>query len=284
VVYGLGHLPFSGSVVLIDPDDVDESNLQRYVLMLRSDVGAAKVDVAKRALRGALVPRAFRGSYQAHRKAHPQERIDPLVTPVDSNVGRCQLARSLPRHVVNASTSDRVVTVSRHGFADGRACLNCVYEERGSATSTAERYARDLGLSVVEATFLLAENSPLGPEVVARAETYLGLARGTHADWIGRPLASFYQRAVCGGATVKTSGGTVVAPLSFISAAAGLLLLADLAGGRAMGDELTRPNYLRLDMLGSPNHADRDDRLPDPQHACICKEAEYVEVYRERYG
>jgi len=32
--------------------------------------------------------------------------------------------------------------------------------------------------------------------------------------------------------------------------------MARVLGGVALGDEATRPNYLRLDMLGSPAHAD----------------------------
>ncbi len=282
VVYGLGHLACRGTLVPIDPDDVDGTNLQRYLLMISSDVGAAKVDVAARALDGgALVVKPFRGSYQTYKKEHASERIECLLTPVDSNVGRCELARSLPRRVVNASTSDRVITVSRHGFGDGRACLHCVYEERGRAMSTAERYAKDLGVGAGEVARLLAENAPVDAMFVARVEAHLSVPLGTHAAWIGRPLASFYQRAVCGSAAVATSAGIVVAPLGFISAAAGLLLLADLVGGCALGDESTRPNYLRLDMLKSPEHADRGDRLPDPGHACICKDPDYLETYRE---
>jgi hypothetical protein len=131
---------------------------------------------------------------------------------------------------------------------------------------------------------LLAENKQVDAAFVARVEARRGVPLGTFAELIGAPFASFHQRAVCGGAQIETPAGVVVAPLSFISAAAGLLLLAELLADVTIRDHDARPNYLRMDMLGSPTFADRDVRLPDRGHGCICKDADYLDVYRARYG
>jgi len=283
-VYGLAHLPCKGAIVPIDHDIVDTSNLQRYALMRRTDVLSPKVDVAARALVGSTISvRPFEGSYDQYKKEHPDVRVERLVTVVDSPAGRRHLAESLPGRIVNASTSDRVITVSRHAFGDGRACLYCLYADRGRAPTQEERLARELGVGKDEVEYLLSENAPVDADFVRRVEAHLKVPAGAHAAWIGTPLASFHRRAVCGTATVATRGGIIVAPLGFISAAAGILLLAELVAGVSLGDEATRPNYLRMDMLGSPAHADREDRAPDPTHACICKDVDYLATYRRRH-
>lgn len=284
-VYGLAHLRCRGTMVAVDPDVVDTSNLHRYILMRRGDVDHAKATVAHEALAGsALSSEAVVAPYQKYLAGLPSRRIDLLITPVDSEAGRRQLASSLPRRIVNASTTDRYITISRHGFGDGKACLYCLYPPTGGSTTTEQRLASELGLGLSEVEQLLAENAPVDAALVRRVETHRGVAAGTFAEWVGKPLQSFHQRAVCGTATITTPTGAIVAPLGFISAAAGLLLLTELVGGRSLGDEDTRSNYLRLDMLGSPEHADRDMRHPDPGRRCICSDQEYLDVYRGRYG
>jgi hypothetical protein len=284
LVYGLAHLACSGTVVPIDADRVDWTNLQRYVLMSAADVGLIKVDVATRVLAASsLAVMPFEGTYQQYVREHPGVRIQLAVTALDSNAGRRDVARLLPRRIVNASTTDRIITVSRHGFADGRACLFCVYADRSRAMTREQIVANELGVAAEEIERLLAENKPVDSAFVARVEAHKGVAAGTFAELINTPLASFHQRAVCGSAQISTPTGAVVAPLSFISAAAGLLLLTDLLGIVALRDEDARPNYLRMDMLGSPTFADRDIRAPDQGHACICKDVDYVDVYRARY-
>src|SRR5262249_50844491 len=128
LVYALAHLPaLAGQLHPIDNDRVDGTNLQRYVLMRRGDVGEPKPDVAARALRPrglTLLP--YLGSFAEFAEQHGRD-LDLLVTPVDSEAGRRQLAAELPRAVLNAATGETTVTLSRHGFADGGACLRCLY-------------------------------------------------------------------------------------------------------------------------------------------------------------
>ena len=284
LVYGLAHLACAGTFVPIDADHVDWTNLQRYVLMTAADVESSKVEVAARALAGgALGVMPFDGTYQQYVREHPGTRVQLAVTALDSNAGRRDVARLLPRRVVNASTTDRIITVSRHGFGDGRACLFCVYVDRSRAMTREQIVARELGVEAEEVERLLAENKQVDAAFVARVEAHRGVPLGTFGELIGAPLASFHRHAVCGGAQIETPAGVVVAPLSFISAAAGLLLLAELLADVTIRDDDARSNYLRMDMLGSPTFADRDVRLPDRGYACICKDADYLDVYRARY-
>ena len=285
LVYGLAHLPCRGHLIATDEDTVDTSNLHRYVLMKRSDVKRTKVVAAEDALHGTGVSvTPLVSSYQDYLARRGSRRIEVLVSAIDSEAGRRQLAASLPRRIVNASTTDRYVTVSRHRFADGRACLHCLYAPPPGPATSEQRIAQDLGVGVLEVERLIAENKPVDAEFVARVEKNRQQAPGTFAEWIGKPLQSFHQRAVCGSAAIPTTTGTIVSPLGFISTLAGLLLLAELLGGRALGDEDARGNYLRLDALGSPAFADRDIRSPDTARRCICADPDYIDIYRSRYA
>src|SRR5947208_225635 len=107
---------------------------------------------------------------------------------------------------------------------------------------------------------------------------------GKFQDYVGKHIQSFYQRAVCGEAQVNTPSGTIISPLSFISAAAGVLLAAEFVKLRA--PQLSKyaiENYFRMDTLFAPNPVFRQTRPQDPSHRCICWDPDYIETYREKY-
>jgi len=223
-VYSLCHFPsVEGDLSAIDNDCVDVTNLHRYVLMQKSDAsaGRAKVEVATRALGGQGItvrpyPMSFADFYNKH-----SDPIDLLLTPVDSEIGRRSLAAYLPRAILNASTGHTKVTISRHGFADGKACLACLYPIPNNEMTTEKRLAIELGLSVEEVTAHLADNRPVQADLLDRVEAHRRLPVGHLTAWVGQQIQSLYQRAVCGEAAISTATGTVISPLAFISAAAG---------------------------------------------------------------
>jgi len=102
---------------------------------------------------------------------------------------------------------------------------------------------------------------------------------------VGSPIDSFYAKAVCGEASLRLPFANVVAPLSFISASAGILLAAELV--KTAHPELSRwalDNYFRVDTLKHPNPAFRCLQPQDRSGRCICRDPDYVGVYSEKYG
>src|SRR5207245_7880497 len=128
--------------------------------------------------------------------------------PVDSELGRRKLATGLPRAVLNAATGGTSVTVSRHRFADGKACLHCLYLPQIEEVTTERRLAADMGLPLSEVEALIASNEGVSEELVRRVEKNLGFESGKFQDWVGKHIQSFYQRAVCGEAQVTPPSGT----------------------------------------------------------------------------
>ena len=285
-VYALAYLgDLQGVLHLIDNEAVDKTNLNRYVLMRRRDVGRSKVDVARDALgRTAIQSVPFRGAFSCYVKKHGGA-INLLLSPVDSPEGRRGLAKELPQRVINAATGRTTVTVSTHGFNDGKACLHCLYPVDPNGASREDIMAADMGLSVEEVRELVRTNAPVDAQLVARIEAHRGADPGRWAGNVGAPIDSFYVKAVCGEATLRLPVANVVAPLSFISASAGILLAVELV--KTAHPELSRwalDNYFRVDTLKHPNPAFRRLQPQDRSGRCICRDPDYIGVYSEKYG
>ena len=285
-IYALGHLDdVDGTLHLIDNERVGASNLNRYVLMRGRDVEEWKVDVAKEALRNTAIrvesyPGAF-ASYAAENGA----LVDLLLSPIDTEEGRRSLARMLPRRVINAATGGTTLTVSTHGFADGKACLHCLYLLEPNEASREDIMAADMGLSVDRVRSLVETNAPVDAELVAQIERARGKVPGTWASYVGLPIDSVYGKAVCGDAEIRTATTNVTAPLSFISAAAGILLAAELI--KSGHPDLARwrlDSYFRVNTLSRPNPAFRFRQPQDASGRCICADPVYVDVYAEKYS
>ena len=102
---------------------------------------------------------------------------------------------------------------------------------------------------------------------------------------MGSPIDSFYVKAVCGEAPLRLPFANVVAPLSFVSASAGILLAAELI--KAAHPQLSRwtlDNYFRVDTLKHPNPAFRRLKPQDQSGRCICRDPDYIVVFSDKYG
>lgn len=284
-IYALAHLKGVGGLLhLIDNETVDEPNLNRYILMRRRDINRSKVEAATEALRTTSIDvKPFPTAFATFLKDQ-EPLVNLLLTPVDSEEGRRRLAKTLPRRVINAATGGTTVTLSTHGFADGKACLHCLYLPKANEATAEEIMARDMGLPIGTVEKLIEANTPMDERLIAQIERHRGAEQGTWADYEGSAIHSFYAKAVCGDAEIRLPTANVIAPLSFVSAAAGILLAAELVKTRH--PELRRhalDNYFRVDTLKQPNPAFRRTRPQDPSGRCICQDPDYIAVYNDKY-
>ena len=191
---------------------------------------------------------------------------------------------AVPR-IINAATGGTTVTLSTHGFADGKACLHCLYLSEANQPSSEEIMAADMGLPLDTIRMLVETNEPVGRELVARIEQHRGAVPGEWAGHVGSPIHSFYAKAVCGDAVISLPTANVIAPLPFISAAAGILLAAELTKmGHADLRTYTLDNYFRVDTLEQPQPEFRWTRSQDPSGRCICRDSDYADAYSEKYA
>ncbi|XSC48385.1 ThiF family adenylyltransferase [Bradyrhizobium sp. RDT10] len=121
-----------GSLRLVDHEEVDLSNLQRYVLAGQCDVGSPKVDLARAALADTVLEvSAHCAKWDVYASDRNDWMFERVAVALDNAPDRIAVQGALPKWIVNAWTQELDLGVSRHGFDDGRACLACLYLPHG---------------------------------------------------------------------------------------------------------------------------------------------------------
>lgn len=271
-----------GSVLLLDPDSLKDSNLMRYILFDSRHLGMPKVEAAQAIVAASgleLTVDTNRSVIQEFLKQHEEERQRArlVVSAVDTYEARREIASGLPLRVMNAGTTPRDFTISRHGFGDGYACLACLYPARQQDVETDAVMAREMGLEKQEVLALRRKKTPLTLDLVRRVATARGLADDHYASYAGEPLDSFYNKEFCATTPVQTSRGEAVAPLAYGSALAGILL-GQLIANPSAGD-LRR---FRMDVMTGLDTPQRT--APRPRAGCpYCGSETLQSVYRSKW-
>jgi hypothetical protein len=122
----LRHCGASGTLVAIDPQSVELSNLQRYVLALDADEGASKTALVSRALAATNIKVE---EVEAAWGEDPRARgaVDVAAVGLDTPEDRIGVAASLPRRTYNAFTQPLDLGWSRHEHFGQSPCLACLY-------------------------------------------------------------------------------------------------------------------------------------------------------------
>jgi hypothetical protein len=285
-LWALGRCPqLTGLAYVVEPETVELSNMQRYVLALDADEGVEKTVLAQRALgKTGLTLELKRARLEELQL--PRE-LDTILVTIDNKEGRRVAQSLLPRLIVNGWTSDSGLGVSWHDFAPDTACLACLYQPTGPSPSQTEIVAEALGLDAVRAALLWVTPERVGRgdvEVIARK---LGANVSELRGWVGKPLQALYSNLVCGSAAlgIGLRGRIEVVPLAHQSVLAGVLA----------GAELVKRSDPRL-RAASPLQnliAWHDVTRPPPslwlQHraselGCICRDDDYRAVYDNKWG
>lgn len=126
-IWALARAPLSGSVHVVDPEAIELSNIQRYVLAERSDEGRVKVELvaAVPTLGMTLVP--YVGELESFLSENGYV-WDRFLLGLDSARDRRAAQASLPRWIANAWTQPGDLGVSVHPrYAGEGACVACLY-------------------------------------------------------------------------------------------------------------------------------------------------------------
>ena len=210
-------------VAALDPDDLDERNLNRHLVAAVADLGIGKALLAERRLstastRIASLPYTWQGWVGTHPDDKPPlaapladqsraQRYGLVISAVDKNDARTALAGSRPEMIFSASTKGLNVEVGRYGRDSPWQCLGCASPI--APPRTVEQAAAELtGRSEAE---LAAEAARVGANV--------------------NQLRAYLDNPVCGtlGEREMAKFAAFTRPdwsVSFVSVAAGVLLAA----------------------------------------------------------
>lgn len=297
--------PVTGTLVVVDHELVDLSNLQRYILTVDGDEGAPKTEVATRWFAGTgvtvePVPARW-GEDPACRD------VQTLVVALDSGSARIAAQASLPEVAFNAFTGPLEGGWSLHpNFGHAEPCVACLYWPRGPGHTTVQHVANALGVNERRIEIYMTLGHPVGlplpPEAVARAG--VGPAG---AAWAGTPLLNdvaegrgmpstlveqlralpvdhLFQRVACGAQQLTDLDGVEVqVPVAHQSLLVGAMLAVQRIAWAVPDLRHALPDVVehRLPALREPAAPYPLDQRPAP--GCLCRDAEFVAVHRDRW-
>jgi len=130
-LYTLCAIPgIEGSLILVEPQNLEISNLNRYLLTKAEDtiLHKSKIEVAKRFVDNYLgVESAFPVKYQEFKKFEEAFGMDLTVIGVDNNESRWEIQKDLPKVLLCGGTEVSKIQISRHDDISKKACVGCLY-------------------------------------------------------------------------------------------------------------------------------------------------------------
>lgn len=301
VLWSLERAGIKGELNIIDPQSIEISNLQRYVMAIRKDVKSVKADKAQQWLSGTkeIKVNPYSQSWDDYVRT-TDWLFQRVLVALDSANDRIDVQASLPKWIVNAWTRDSSIGISRHPTLenDGGSCLACLYLPEGKAPSEDELVASALGFSttplnnqnpeLMDIRQRLDRNVPCDRAFLELIAVKKNVAIEALLPFENLPLRKLYTEGVCGGQVM----GLVVdkretraeVPMAFQSALAGVLLAAELVIDVLNARKKPQPETTRINLLeplkptlSSLSGKDRDKR-------CICQDGDFQTRYNIKYG
>ncbi len=291
------------NILVVDPEFIELSNIQRYVLSTMQDVGRPKVDVARDAtLESALEISTVQTHWGADERSGPGQQT--VMVALDTARDRIGVAAGLHHRVYNAWTQPDDVGWSRHESFGVDPCLACLYWPRGQRPNDDEQVAAALQQHRLRVLSYFVTRTPVGTALplVGQAadlppppEAKEWLERPLLADlveqgfideaeasqWASKSIGDLYSEGICGGGIVRTTLTGAheerVVPLAHQSALAGVMLaLQAVLATPALASIRSTSIEQRFDVLAGLPQVIYRPRQRTP--GCICSDPDYLEV------
>jgi hypothetical protein len=287
----------TGNISLIDHDRIEESNLQRYVLLKEKNIGKWKVDVAMNNLvrHTALKVNPIKNDWGGY--IHEQHigrcRSRLVAVCIDNKEGRVQIQSSLPKKIINAYTDESRFGISRHFDFTKGACLACLYMPTQVEKSKLVIMVEELNMKGFENLIYeyMKEGKLLDDKFLNVFCSKNQIDIKDLNVYKHKPLADFYIDMICGFKLIKLQGegqraSQIDAPLSFQSCMAGVMLAAEIV---LESMEITREGVRDVTQWQVLEDVNADN----PSHYtylkniganCICGDPDFQTVYRSKWN
>jgi len=211
-VWLLARSQCKGRIHLIDPETLDDTNPQRYVLTDAKSEGEDKVTLAARELGSSKVqPLPHKTTWGSFIGQQPGWKIPMVAVALDSPEDRVAVQASLPKWVLNSWTQANDLGVSRHEFNSDSACLACMYWPKKQKRNLDEiikeaiRYSGEL----MDVRNMLYFGTGLDDAWLEKISRDMGQPRELLEPFKGKTIDAFYREAICGGHVIATEGGKI---------------------------------------------------------------------------
>jgi hypothetical protein len=289
VLWALGRSPLVGRLHVVDPERIELSNLQRYVLSRRSNDGRLKTEVAESALATSGLEPVSHAKLWAEFVA--EEGYDwPLVlVGLDSARDRRAVQAALPGWVANAWTQPGDLGVSVHSrFGGDGACVSCLYLPSGPAPNEDELVAKALGVPDRQQQIrgLLHHGVPVPADLLEAISAGIDVPIQALRRFSGGGIRELYVDGLCGGALIGLEGlgrpvQEVHVPLAHQSTLAGVLLASRFVH-HMLGDDEELTRITRIDVL-RPLGSYLTQLAKARDARCICRDTDYTAIFAAKW-
>lgn len=274
-----------GVIHIIDPEQLEPSNLQRYVLATQEDVGFDKVRLCDRyGASGVFKP--LKGNWSDFLSYRQNWNLPLVALAVDSAEDRILAQSSLPRVIINAWTQPSDLGVSRHYDFLKQPCVACIYPTKEGLPSKSQTIADALGLPEKEILLreLIYNNSPLDETWIKEIANAKGRAFEELKEYIGMPISIFYSKVLCGGIVTTTNHNQQMeTPMAFQSALAGILLASEIVIYSCGLRKEIKETMTRINLLIPLAEYLNEPLAKTLNSSCICNDTDFKNVYTNKY-
>ncbi len=278
-----------GSLVGVDPETIERTNLQRYVASTQSDreKERPKTRSVARMFEGTGV--TFEGhavTWGRYLAERPGFRPGLVAVALDTARDRIALQASLPEQIINAWTQPGDLGVSRHSFLSGP-CLACLYMPDRKVPSLSENVSDALRLPEPEVRAMLHAGFRVDRALIDRIALATGVDAALLRAFEHAPLSTFYAKAVCGTAhfkSVRGERGAAAVPMAFQSAMAGVLLAAEILAVQHPIRTARMPPLTTIDLLKRMGPILKGPAAKHHSGRCLCQDPVFVSAYRAKYA
>ena len=213
VAFALNQFKLRGIITLIDPDIIDESNRQRYLLAFDETVGKNKTIFLSQFLinkNKLLTILQFLWNYETAITIFDSLfNMEDVIISVDNKRTRINLQAALPKKIWNiwTDTGENILRygIGKHDFLDEYQCLACAYYPEGDIPNQMELNASLLGMSQEDINNRIEQNDLITEEDL----DYFLKNFNLHPDQInkiknliGQPFSNIFH-GECGVFTIK---------------------------------------------------------------------------------
>lgn len=278
----------SGKIRLLDHDNLEPSNEQRYLLAYEEVRGSNKAALMGNLLAGGnatcsgiIIPL----KYEDYANSSSEFLDKEIVVMVDNIWTRLNVQASLPKILWNAwtdvSSGSLRYGIGRHCIDGEYECLGCTYYPTGSSPTEMELNAIMTGLSQEEIKQKLQQNTICTVQDIQRISQLTGIPIQKLLPNKDKPFRNLLH-GDCGVFTHRIQGQDIIAPAPHIPALAGIILASQV-----ILRKLNVPKESKLiesadyEAFKIPDYDCIINAIKNPK--CFCNDSDYKQAYVKKW-
>ena len=218
----------SGTIILIDPDNIDTSNFQRYVYTDTNDENKSKVQILAKLLSKnspTLSPIPLQHTYEFFKTIGLS--FKEVVTAVDNIETRINVQAGLPKIVWNTWTDTSNYTlrygVSHHIMNGSYQCLACAYYPNKENLTQSKLDSMMIGISESR----IQQNDIVTKKDIEQIEKHTNTKRNDLLPNIGKPMSDLLY-GLCGVYTRRINNHHEPTPAPHVPLLSGIFLATQI--------------------------------------------------------